>query len=199
MGDNQGSYTCYQVCFTGEYYNSIPLEYAFEIYDSSGDTRLYSSLYYDSGTPVNVGLPLVQSTDGIVYRCHLYVRKKDDNSQIERTEMYASAWTWYLNRTTEVSENNTLPADWVENTTNAGAEQFVPFETVTTPISPEDTSGTIDEFKQFLEGVQEYETLATVFMGYVSELLRLKGVTAFLCFALCCITMITIFELSGGD
>lgn len=92
-----------------------------------------------------------------------------------------------------------LPDDWVENTTNTAADKFVPFTTVTTPIDSDNVDDSIDDFKDFLEGVNEHETLATVFMGYVSELLRLKGITAFLCFAICCITMITVFELSGGD
>lgn len=92
-----------------------------------------------------------------------------------------------------------LPDDWVENTTNTAADEFVPFTTVTTPIGPDDVDNSINDFKHFLEGVNEHETLATVFMGYVSQLLRLKGITAFLCFAICCITMITVFELSGGD
>jgi hypothetical protein len=91
-----------------------------------------------------------------------------------------------------------LPSDWVENTTNTAADEFVPFSTVTTPIDSDSVDDSIDEFQEFLEGVQEHETLATVFMGYVSELLRLKGITAFLCFAICCCTMIAIFELSGG-
>lgn len=131
VGDGEGTYSCYQVSFVGEYRAQAPLEYAFDIYDSTGNTRLYSSIYYDSGTVVNVGLPLVQSTDGIVYRCELYVRKKD-GSNIYASDMYAGAWTWYLNRTTEVSEN-TLPAEWLETTT-ASVPVYTTYTTVATTV-----------------------------------------------------------------
>lgn len=169
VGDGEGTYTCYQVGFVGEYRGSKALQYAFDIYDSSGNTRLYSSVYYDSGQLVNVGLPLVQSTDNIVYRCELYVKLKDGGN-IERTDMYAGAWTWYLNRTTEVEEQ-TLPAEWFETTTATLPElttyttvaTTVPYEGVLTTLTiPSDIRPAIAQFEQIV-----YDLWALHYMPFI--------------------------------
>lgn len=178
VGDGNGTYTCYQVGFVGEYRRSVPLQYAFDIYDSSGNTRLYSSVYYDAGQLVNVGLPLVQSTNNIVYRCELYVKLKDGGN-IQRTDMYAGAWTWYLNRTTEVSEN-TLPAEWLETTTY---DIDNPLSTVTTVI-PSDYDITTQDIDPFLEIPEKITAAMQGCIFWLGRLLNLKYVTFLLCFVL---------------
>lgn len=183
VGDGEGTYTCYQVCFTGEYLGSAPLEYAVGIYDSTGNTRLYTSLYVDSGTPINVGLPLVQSTTDIVYRCDLYVRKKD-GSYIYADDMYAGALTWYLNRTTEVSENNTLPAEWLETTT-ASVPVYTTYTTVATTVDyqgvlttltvPVDIRPAIATFEQII-----YDVWNLHYMPFIIIFAILCGLAAWL-------------------
>lgn len=178
VGDNKGSYTCYQVCFTGEYRNSLPLEYAFSIYDSTGNTRLYASVYYDSGSIVNVGLPYVATTDQIVYRCTLYVRRKDGAS-IDRTDMYAGAWTWYLNRTTEVEEE-TLPSDWFVDTT---ATVVNPVESYTTVIG---TQIPWDDIQHQMDLPVAVENAVLYIYDLISQVLVMRYLTFMIVFALGC-------------
>lgn len=178
VGDGQGSYSCYQVCFTGEYRGSRPLEYAFNIYDSTGNTRLYSSLYYDSGTVVNVGLPYVASTDQIVYRCTVYVKLKDGGN-IERTDMYAGAWTWYLNRTTDVEEQ-TLPNDWFVDTT---ATVINPAESYTTVIG---TDIPWDDIQHQMELPVAVENAVLYIYDLVSQVLVMRYLTFMIVFGLGC-------------
>lgn len=186
-------------------YQYSTMRYDVKVYDNSNTLVWESGLYNEWGETLHASTltPVLYSDTDIAYRVQFRVYRTVD-ATIDNTrigDVHVSIECEYDDME-EPSETSPppfeLPDDWVNNTTNTIADKFVPFETVTTPIDPDDTGDAVDQFKDFLEGVQEHETLATVFMGYVSELLRLKGITAFLCFAICCCTMIAIFELSGG-
>lgn len=186
-------------------YNYNDMRFEVDVYDNS-DSLVWSSAsgnsWGDTVSSSTLSPELFADTD-IAYRVLFRVSRSSGYCMKERLgDVSVSINCEYDDQDDPVETAAPpfeLPNDWVQNTTNTIADKFVPFETVTTPIDLEDTSNSVDQVKDFLEGVQDYETLATVFMGYVSELLRLKGLTAFLCFGICCITIITIFELSGGD
>ena len=164
VGDGTSSYNVFQMTFAGEYYGGAALQWAVEIMDSSGNTRLYTtgSQYYDVNQMLVVGLPNVtpsqysQHTD-IVYRCHIWVKKKN-GSNISRSDMYASNFTWYYNRSERVEEN-TLPAEWLETTTASIPElttyttvaTTVPYEGVLTTLTiPADIRPAIAQFEQIV-------------------------------------------------
>lgn len=167
VGDGTSSYNVFQMTFAGEYYGGAALQWAVEIMDSSGNTRLYTtgSQYYDVNQMLVVGLPNVtpsqysQHTD-IVYRCHIWVKKKN-GSNISRSDMYASNFTWYYNRSEQVEEN-TLPAEWFETTTASIPElttyttvaTTVPYEGVLTTLTiPADIRPAIAQFEQIVYDV----------------------------------------------
>lgn len=182
-------------------YNHSDMRYEVEVYDNSNSLVWSSASYNDWGDTLTASTlsPVLYSDTDIAYRVQFRVYR--NSGTIDRSvlgDVTASIECDYDDMQ-ETSPPFELPDDWVQNTTNTIADKFVPFETVTTPIDLEDTSNTVDQVKEFLEGVQDYETLANVFIGYVSELLRLKGLTAFLCFAICMITIITVLDMSGGD
>lgn len=164
VGDGTSSYNVFQMTFAGEYVGGAALQWAVEIMDSSGNTRLYTTgaQYYDVNQMLVVGLPNVtpsqysQHTD-IVYRCHIWVKKKNGGS-ISRSDMYASNFTWYFNRSEDVEEN-TLPADWFETTTASIPElttyttvaTTVPYEGVLTTLTiPADIRPAIAQFEQIV-------------------------------------------------
>lgn len=176
--------------------------YEVHIYDDT-DTEVLASGYKRWSTVYDMSSlePLLVLATDTAYRIRVIVINNKvaiDRDQIFSTITVPVLYDDYQDPEAPTPPPFELPSDWVENTTNTIADKFVPFNTVTTPVDPDGVGDTANEFKDFLEGVQEHETLATVFMGYVSELLRLKGITAFLCFAICCCTMIAIFEMSGG-
>lgn len=186
----------------GNVYNYDNMWYEVYIYDDS-DTLVLSSGYKRWATTYDMSSldPLLVLTTDTAYRIRVIVINNSvaiDRDYIDADITVPVLYDDYEDPDEPAPPPFELPSDWVENTTNTAADEFVPFSTVTTPIDSDSVDDSIDEFQEFLEGVQEHETLATVFMGYVSELLRLKGITAFLCFAICCCTMIAIFELSGG-
>lgn len=186
-------------------YDYNDMAYDVVVYDNENNTVWSSALYNalgDTLTASTLTPELYVDTD-IAYRVQyrMYRRSGGTMDRINLNDFTASISVDYddMEDPPETSPPPfELPDDWVNNTTNTIADKFIPLVTVTTPIDSDGTGDSVDEFKEFLEGVQEHETLATVFMGYVSELLRLKGITAFLCFAICCCTMIAIFEMSGG-
>lgn len=164
VGDGTSSYNVFQMTFAGEYYGGSALQWAVEILDSSGNTRLYTTgaEYYDVNQMLVVGLPKVtpsqysQHTD-IVYRCHIWVKKKNGGN-IDRTDMYASNFTWFFNRSEEVGEN-TFPAEWLETTTASIPElttyttvaTTVPYEGVLTTLTiPADIRPAIAQFEQII-------------------------------------------------
>ena len=187
-------------------YEYSDMAYDVEVYDNNNNI-VWSSAHYnhlaDTLTASTLTPELYADTD-IAYRVQFRMYRFNGRT-MDRTNLNDFTATISVDYDDMEDPPDTspppfeLPDDWVQNTTNTIADEFVPFETVTTPIDLEDTSDTVDQVKDFLEGVQDYETLANVFIGYVSELLRLKGLTAFLCFAICMITIITVFEMSGGD
>lgn len=185
-------------------YSHSDMRYEVKVYDNADSLVWQSATYIDWGKTVTTSQldPVLYSDTDIAYRVEFraYVRT---GGYCDRTNFGDVTLTINCEYTGAEEETTApppfeLPDDWVQNTTNTIADEFVPFETVTTPIDSDSVGESVDKFKEFLEGVQERETFATVLMGYVSELLRLKGITAFLCFAICCLTMIAIFELSGG-
>lgn len=186
-------------------YQYSTMRYDVKVYDNSNSLVWESGLYNEWGVTLHASTlnSALYSDADIAYRVQFRIYRTVD-ATIDNThigDVHVSIDCDY-DDTEEPPETSPapfeLPDDWVQNTTNTIADKFVPFETVTTPIDSDSVDDSVDKFKEFLEGVQERETLATVFMGYVSELLRLKGITAFICFAICCCTMIAIFELSGG-
>lgn len=185
VGDGTSTYNVFQMTFAGEYYGGAALQWAVEIMDSSGNTRLYTTgaQYYDVNQMLVVGLPNVtpaqygQHTD-IVYRCHIWVKKKNGGN-IERSDMYASNFTWYFNRSEEVEEN-TLPAEWLETTT-----YYIdnPLSTVTTVI-PSDYDITTQDVDPFLDIPEKITAAMQGCIFWLGRLLNLKYVTFLLCFVL---------------
>lgn len=193
-------YSCYM---NGTYGTGASIKYQVRVHDHNNDF-IQSTAWVRWGNTIDISHIITGSvqygSNTTAYYIIFRVARVDDGSMSATNMVYTDCECniTYSSAPVVTQEPFTLPDDWVQNTTNTIADEFVPFETVTTPIDSDGVGDSVDEFKEFLEGVQEHETLATVFMGYVSELLRLKGITAFLCFAICCMTMIAIFELSGG-
>lgn len=185
VGDGESIYNCYQFSFAGEYYGDKALVWAVEIYDSSGNTRLYTTgaQYYDTGQVVAVGLPSVSPNDysqhnDIVYRCHIWVKRKDGGT-VDRTSMYASNWTWYLNRSVDV-EDNTLPDDWFVDTT---ATVVNPVESYTTVIG---TQIPWDDIEHQMDLPIAVENAVLYIYDLVSQILVMRYLTFMIVFGLSC-------------
>lgn len=183
VGDGSSSYNVYQLSFSGTYYGNDELLWGVDIYDSSGNTLLYFGSYIDVGQVLVLGLPTVaptqysQHTD-IVYRCHLYVKKKNGGN-IDRVDMRASNFTWYFNRTEDI-EQSTNPAEWYGTSTVAFQN---PMETATTIVPPnylidEDTIEDSLDIPQRILGAMGFV------IGIITQLLTLKYVTFMLCFGI---------------
>lgn len=183
VGDGTSSYNVYQLSFSSTYQGNEDLVWGVDIYDSSGNTMLYYGEYNDVGQVLVVGLPTVvpsqysQYTD-IVYRCRLYVKKKD-GSNIYRDHIHSSNITWYFNRTEDI-EQSTLPAEWLTTVTN-NIEN--PFETMTTIVPPE-MDFTDTDLSPFVTIPEKITFAINMFLVTVGQLLQLKYMTFTISFIL---------------
>lgn len=183
VGDGTSSYNVYQLSFSGTCSGHDELVWGVDIYDSSGNILLYYGAFIDVEQVLVVGLPTVTPTQygqytDIVYRCHLYVKKKSGGN-IYRDDMYSSNFTWYFNRTEDI-EQSTNPAEWYGTSTVSFQN---PMETATTIVPPnylidEDTIEDSLDIPQRILGAMGFV------IGIITQLLSLKYVTFMLCFGI---------------
>lgn len=179
VGDGQGGYSCRGVSFNGSYFGGHELEWTVLLSDYYGNLVYQDNFYHDWGYMLNLSLPEVTTnTDGIIYRCTIYVKRKD-GSDIYTSDMQPSVFTWYLNRTVEVADN-TLPADWLGTGTAAFQN---PMETMTTVV-PSDYEIDEDTIEDSLDIPQRILSAMGFVVGVFTQILSLRYVTFMICFGL---------------
>lgn len=178
VGDGQGGYSCRGVSFNGSYYGGPELEWTVLLSDYYNNVIYQDNFYHDWGHVLNLSLPEVTTnTDGIIYRCTIYVKRKD-GSYIYTSDMQPSVFTWYLNRTVEVPDN-TMPAEWLQSTAATTTSPFSTMTTIASDLIPDDQM-----IEQNLTTPPWIEGAVAQILALVSQLIQLRYIRFILGFVI---------------